>query len=311
MSGHSFGDVTAEYLALRNTAALVENRLDVVWVEGEEVVSFLQGILSQDVAAMTEGAVARTLLLQPNGKLACVAWLFRTTDAVGLVVERGLGADTAKALSRFLIRVNASIRVEDRSVAEVWGPNAGSILTKHGLPNPDGWRDQVVSLPLHHLPRFLVLGDVEWSPALTRAGELAVETVRVEGGEVRNGTDVNERTIPQEAGLVEDAVSFTKGCYLGQELVARIDSRGHVNRHLRGFVVAASVLPPVGANLMSGQKSVGTVSSVTESLTMRSPIGLAMVRREILLGTELRLEWEGGSVLATVTELPFDDFTNP
>lgn len=311
MDSPTFGDVTAEYLAARNTAALVEGRLDLVWVEGEGAVSFLQGILSQDVASMSEGAVARTLLLQPNGKLDCVAWIFRTANAVGLVVERGLGEPTATSLSRFLIRVKATIQVEARPVVEIWGPLAGSVLDDHGLPRPIGFQGQVVSLPLHHLPRFLVFGDVDWSPDLVRAGEIAIETVRIEGGEVRNRIDIDDRTIPQEAGLVDETVSFTKGCYLGQELVARIDSRGHVNRHLRGFVVADNLLPPVGAELVLEEKSLGTVSSVAESLSMRAPIGLAMVRREIAPGTELRLAWEGGSVTATVTELPFDDFTNP
>lgn len=306
----SFGDVTAEYLALRSSAALVEGRLDVVWIRGEDSVSFLQGILSQDVAAMGDGDVTRTFLLQPNGKLECLAWVFRDSDGVGLVVERGWGESTRATLARYLIRVKAQVTVEERAISELWGPHASMVLADHGLATADGWKNDVLAFPLHHLPRFLVLGPVSWSPEVARAGRLAIEAVRIEGGEAMNGVDINEATIPQETGLVGETVSFTKGCYLGQELVARIDSRGHVNRHFRGLAMASNVLPPTGAILVVEEKTVGTLTSVAESLTQRAPIGLALVRREVAPGDDVMVQWESGSVRARVVALPFDDFTN-
>ena len=306
----SYGDVTGEYRALRGAAALVEDRLDVVRVTGPDAASFLQGILSQDVAAMEIGAVGKTLLLQPNGKMECLATIARDDSGFVLMVERGLGASVRDALSRFLIRVKAEISLNDDPVAEVWGPEAASVLAAHELVAPDGWNGTVLSNPLSGLPRFVVFGSHPWSDDLVRAGDLATEAVRVEAGEPRNGVDMSAKTIPQEVGVVEQSVSFTKGCYLGQELVARIDSRGHVNRHLRGLRMTANVLPPVGSEVVVGEKVVGALSSVVESLTMRAPLALSLIRREVEPGNPVEIRWDGGATTAVVHELPFDDFTN-
>ncbi|HSG79508.1 MAG TPA: glycine cleavage T C-terminal barrel domain-containing protein, partial [Acidimicrobiia bacterium] len=96
---------------------------------------------------------------------------------------------------------------------------------------------------------------------------------------------------------------------LGQELVARIDSRGHVNRHLRGVALIDTVVPPEGSELMAGDAAVGTLTSVAESLTVMAPVGLALVRREVEPGTEVTVRWEGGSARARVLALPLDDFS--
>jgi folate-binding protein YgfZ len=135
-------------------------------------------------------------------------------------------------------------------------------------------------------------------------GLLAHTAVRVEMGEPVMGVDVDEATIPQEAGLETDAVSFTKGCYLGQELVARIDSRGHVNRHLRGVVLAENALPPDGADVMAAAATVGSITSVSESLQVGAPIGLGLIRREVDAGTAVEIRWPGGSAKAEVRALP-------
>ncbi len=140
------------------------------------------------------------------------------------------------------------------------------------------------------------------------AGRLAADAVRIEAGEPLMGVDVDEGTIPQESGLVPEAVAFDKGCYLGQELVARIDSRGHVNRHLRGVKLGSNVLPPSGAELWSGDRPVGAVSTVAESLELRAPVALALVRREVEPGETVEVRWEGGTAPAQVLELPLDDF---
>ena len=120
------------------------------------------------------------------------------------------------------------------------------------------------------------------------------------------GVDIDEKTIPQEAGVVGAAVDFTKGCYLGQELVARIDSRGRVNRHLRGLVIAENVLPPVGAEVRSSDRLLGTLTSVAESLELRAPVALALLRREAEPGDVVEIVWEGGETGGRVGELPLD-----
>jgi folate-binding protein YgfZ len=121
------------------------------------------------------------------------------------------------------------------------------------------------------------------------------------------GHELTDQTIPVEAGqwLIDASVSFTKGCYTGQELVARIDSRGgNVPRHLRGIVVGTNVVPPVGATVEVDGKEVGAITSVAESLERRAPVALAYVRRAVEPPADVTLTWEGGSAPARVEELP-------
>jgi folate-binding protein YgfZ len=130
--------------------------------------------------------------------------------------------------------------------------------------------------------------------------ERAAECVRVEGGRPRYGVDIDESTIPQEAGLNERAVSFTKGCYVGQETVARLHYRGKPNRHLRGLRLSAPVA--TGDELRLGERSVGHVGSVAISPAL-GPIALALVRREAAPGDTVAVGDAG--VSAQVVELPF------
>ena len=307
----SYGDVTAEYLALARSAALVERRHDLVWVEGPDAVRFLDGLLSQIIEGVPAGTVRRSLLLAPNGKLRATLFMLVGEDRVGLFADRGMGPAVVGDLSRFKIRVDATIDQSAAELIEVWGPGASEALTAAGVAPPTGWSDTpfvaVLPLPGDRSARY-VLG-AEHRDALVAAGAVpagsdAVDAIRIELGEPVVGTDVDERTIPQEADLVADAVDFTKGCYLGQELVARIDSRGHVNRHLRGVVLADNVLPPIGAELVAGDREVGTITSLAESLDLRAPVGLALVRREVDPGDEVEVRWEGGSARAEVRDLP-------
>jgi tRNA-modifying protein YgfZ len=139
--------------------------------------------------------------------------------------------------------------------------------------------------------------------ALTDAGavpvdEAAVDVLRVERGRPRYGVDIDDGTMPEEAGLVERAVSFTKGCYVGQETVARLHWRGKPNRHLRGLRLSAPV--PAGTPLVLGEREVGTITSPVVS-PEHGPIALALVRREAEPGAVLA----AGDAEATVVALPF------
>ena len=310
------GDVTAEYLAIRNAAGLVAGSHDLVSVQGPDAVSFLEGILSQGIAALPHGAVARSLVLGPDGKMRSVLWVLRGDQEVVLVTDQDRGELLTAELGRYLFRVNATIEPGREEVVAVLGPGAGSVLAQADLPTPSGWtrttRGMVASMALGGLPRFLVVGaDYERLVAAGArpAGFLAADAVRVEAGEPVMGRDLDEKTIPQESGLVPETVSFTKGCYLGQELVARIDSRGHVNRLLRGVVIGANLLPPEGAELYAADRLVGRLTSVAESLILRAPVGLALVRREVEAGSQVEVRFEGGSTVGIVHDLPLSDFT--
>jgi folate-binding protein YgfZ len=130
--------------------------------------------------------------------------------------------------------------------------------------------------------------------------EEAAEVVRVERGRPRYGIDLDEGVIPQEAGLNERAVSFTKGCYVGQETVARLHYRGKPNRHLRGLRLSAPASS--GAVLRLGEKQVGRLGSVAMS-PVHGPIALALVRREAAVGDTLAVG--DGGVTAEVVDVPF------
>jgi tRNA-modifying protein YgfZ len=262
---------------------------DLLWVRGQDAVSFLDGIVSQSVAAMAPGEVRRSLLLTPRGKLDALLWLLAATDRVGVVVEGGHGERVAASLGRFKIRVDAEIVEDDRRMTEVWGAD----LVESGT-----WIDGDIftaDVPLVNgsLRRVLTT-----APGVAEPAPLEVaEAVRIAAGEPRLGVDIGEDTIPQEGGVVAGAVDFTKGCYLGQELVARIDSRGHVNRQLRGLRLEAAA--PEAGPVTRGGKAVGVVTSTAVSAEL-GPIALAMVRSEVEVGDEVDV----AGVQAVVTGLP-------
>lgn len=307
----TYGDVTGEYFALRDDVGAVAGVHSLIWVRGEDAVSFLDGLLSQDIAAMEPGSVGKALLLTPQGKLRATLTLLRDESAVGLLCDAGREEVVLEDLARFKFRVDAVIEKFDGPVLDLIGPNAGATLEHAGFTRQNGWthHDQVVvaEVPLGSLERYVVAGSFDVAAVARMAGMLAFDAVRIEKGEPVTGRDIDEKTIPQEADVVDASVSFTKGCYLGQELVARIDSRGRVNRHLRGVVVTTNVVPPTGASLVFEGKTVGTLTSVAESLAVKAPIGLALVRREVEPGTTVAIEWEGGSVAGEVRSLPLDD----
>ena len=137
-------------------------------------------------------------------------------------------------------------------------------------------------------------------------GGHAREALRIEAGLPKAGSDLNEEIVPPEANLGGKAFSLNKGCYPGQEVVARMDTYGNVRRHLVGLVMNGSSIPPRGAKIFSGDREVGWVSSATHSPQLKSPIALAFPLRDFSApGTNLTVEVDGVRHNATVRALPF------
>ena len=299
----SFGNVTAEYLALRRGCGLVAGRWEVVWVEGPGAVPFLQGLVSADVEGLSDRGVCRSFLLTPRGMVRFSLWVLKEGPRLGLVCDRGEGPALSETLEYYRIRVKAEVRLDPRPVSALVGP----ILPWTEVLGEDRWEprgeDFRASAPLAGTPRAFFTGE---APGATRpVGELAWRAVRVESGEPEVKRDLDDRTIPQETGeLADAAISFDKGCYLGQELAARIDSRGRVNRTLRGLEVRTNLLPPEGADVLKDEKKVGKITSVSESLELMAPVGLSLIRRGTDPGDEVRIRWEGGEAPARVRALP-------
>jgi tRNA-modifying protein YgfZ len=301
-------DVTTEYLALRRGVAAAVPARDVVSVRGADAVTFLQGQLSADVAALGVGESVWSLLLQPQGKVDAWIRVTRRDDPgegvqdLVLDVDGGAGEAVIRRLERFKLRVDATIESLDWRCVALRGPDAPSVDVG-GLG-----AELVLAVDWRGLPGVDLLGpDVRLPEGVTVAGPDALTNVRVEQGWPAMGAELDGSVIPAEAGqwLVDRSVSFTKGCFTGQELVARIDSRGgNTPRHLRGIVVAANVIPPVGAEIVVDGEVRGALTSVGESLDLRAPVALAYVHRSVEVPTEVTLRWDGGQVPARVVDLP-------
>ena len=226
---------------------------------------------------MSVGEVRRSLLLGPQGKLDHILWVVKRENEIGLITDPGRGEALAAALGRFRIRVDVEIESEPDPV---W-------LAVEGDPS-----DDLVGIDVSWsaVRRILLVGE---RPDISSGAVERYEMLRIRDGEPAWGTDVDDTTIPEESGLVSKSVDFTKGCFLGQELVARIDSRGgNVPHRLRWLELSGDV--DRGSVLISDGKEVGRLTSVTGDL------GMALVKRQVEPGDLVT----AGTGQATVVEIP-------
>jgi tRNA-modifying protein YgfZ len=253
-------------------ASIAPEQPDLVWFSGTDNLRFLNDIISQELGDMAAGEARRSLLLAPQGKLDFLLWVIRDEDRIGLVTDPGRGEELASALGRYRIRVDVDIEPE---IGDVW------VVVGH-------WDGFDVSWP--GAERHLVVGE---RPDLQEMSNDEYERLRVNAGEPKWGVDVDDGTIPHESGLVPASVDFTKGCFLGQELVARIDSRGgNTPRNLRLLELDDRV--DAGASVTFEGDEVGTVTSAA------GDVGLAMLKRSVAVGD--RVEVAGRPAL--VRDLP-------
>ena len=294
----------ADYRALRRQVGAAWVPRDVVRVAGPEAVAYLQGQLSQDVESLEAGRSAESLLLSPQGKIDALVRVTRMgADELLLDVDGGYGEAVVSRLARFKLRTKADIEALGWRCLALRGPRLADLALGaqegNGLALAADWPglagvDLVGEDPV--VPDGVPLCDAA-----------AWEAVRVEAGIPKMGSELTERTIPAETGLVERTVSFTKGCYTGQELVARIDSRGsRVPRHLRGVVLEGGDGPPVGAALFAegDERELGQLTSVALSPTLGAPVALAYVRREVDPPAAVVVRWGGEEASGRVEAVP-------
>src|SRR5688572_29578255 len=286
---------------LRTTEGVVRIERDAVTAAGPEARSFLQGQLSQDIDALGVGASAWSLLLQPTGKVD--AWLRVTRtgeDELVLDVDPGFGDAVLARLRRFKLRTDVELSEARWSGWALRGPT----VERRETAGPD-----VLALPAAWpgVPGVDLLGpSVEPLPGLPEVDPSSLTALRIECGVPAMGAELTDATIPAEAGgwLIDTSVSFTKGCYTGQELVARIDSRGgNVPRPIRGVLVEGDPAP-VGATLTIDGNEVGHITSSATSEALGA-IALAPISRSVDVGTRVDIQIEGGGIQSgTVAELP-------
>jgi anthranilate synthase component 1 len=299
-------DPNPTWEALRSGAVAFDGRREALLVSGPDALSFLQGQVSQDIE-MPLGTPRDALVLSPQGKVVALVRVTRRSDDELLVdTEAGYGAAVAERLKRFKLRVKVEISSLDWTAIAVRGPEAKPLAESIAAAHPESL---VLPWEWGGYEGFDVIGPGVSADAGARAGsgEGALEAARIAAGVPSMGREITEKTIPQEAGVVERTVSFDKGCYTGQELVARLDSRGsNVAKRLRGVVFEAGggeVLPAAGAELTVDDHGAGNLTSVALSPRMGTPIALAYVRRGVDVGT--RCECGGWS--GVVRDLPLTD----
>lgn len=234
-------------------------------------------------------------------------------DEWWLDTEPAFAARLAEGLGRYRIRVKVEIddRTSDTAMASVVGTGdvsvtAGTDIDEHGDGQPGALGPQRIATTWADQPGADVIGarDVvgHWTreSGCRRGTPAELEVLRIEAGVPKLGVDVDGSTIPQEAFLERDAVSFTKGCFIGQELVCRIDSRGHVNRFLRRLALPGAAPPPPGSEVLVDDKVVGHVTSAAAVPGEDRTVALAMVRREVEPPAHAAVHWAGRTVPASV-----------
>jgi len=332
----SYEGVAEEYRRMRSASVVVDrSHRGRMRFFGEKSGEALTGLVTSDVLAIQPGHGGYGAALSAKGRI--IADMRILAGAGSYLVDT-----PAKAWPAFLAMVKkyvnprvAGYRDESHAIRDlgVFGPRARPIVETLTAVRSEA----LLALePYHHIdividgqavtvmrsPDVGVEGyelfvpfeifDALWRRAIdagaSPAGLAAWEVARVEAGRPEWGIDIDDSTIPQEANFDDlDAISYTKGCYIGQEVVARVHFRGHVNRHLRGLRSGNDDPPPTGAQLIDdGGNHVGDVRSSVVSPRLGG-LAIGMVRREVAPGTALKAKWETGERRVEMTTLPFPD----
>lgn len=316
----TYGSVASEYEALHGSAALFDrSHRTRLRVNGARAAEMVTGLVTNDVASLVAGQGCYAAALSAKGKIIADVRIFVEADSVLVDAPPRAGAAWAAMVKKF-VNPRVAPHVDESATLRdvgVFGPTARHVVsTLTGIPAPalaalapyahvrvelDGHPLLVARVPELAVDGYELIVPAEafgmvWQRACAAgarpAGLDAWEIARVEAGRPEWGIDMDDTTIPQEANFDDlHAISYTKGCYVGQETVARLHFRGHVNRHLRGVRVAGIEPPPRGATLHDESgATVGDVRSAVRSPSLGG-IALAMVRREVAPGAMLVARW--------------------
>jgi folate-binding protein YgfZ len=338
-SATSDPDVQQLVVAVRRSAGLFRHaERGVIAVQGGDRARWLQGMVSNDVASLSPGPTSSgcyAVLLTPKGKIVADMQVLLRPEAFWLDLAGAAAASVIERLDRYIIADDVTLSDESQALARlgVEGPNAEAVLRAAGvdaLPGSDAVLDGYVGGAEVAIARFGWTGETGFqlfvprqseeavAAALMEAGagvglveasEEALEILRIEAGVPRFGRELSEDVLPDEARLSR-AISYSKGCYTGQEIIARLHSRGQVNHLLVGLRLGDDAVPDVGEEIWPDSddsggsrpgRAIGELTSVCLSPEM-GQIGLAFVRRaQAEPGTRLRI----AGIAASVASLPF------
>jgi len=316
MSGLQTLELDAQYRQLREECGVLDrSERGKLLVSGPDAAEYLQGQLTNDVEALEVGDGQYAALLDRKGHMQSDMRVLRpAAEEIWVDTEPEPLAQVRRHLEMYSIGREVAVAdlSAERAILSLIGPRSVEIAGTAALPQHSCETTSVAGVPCiaagtrDGVDLIAAAGEAErLRDALLAGGGVAVsaeaaEILRIEAGVPRFGAEMGNETMPAEAGIVEDAVSFTKGCYIGQETVARLHYKGKPNRHLRGLQLSAPADP--GASLLLGEKEVGRLGGTAVSPAL-GPIGLAILRREAEPGAELVVGEDG--VTARVVDLPF------
>ncbi len=324
-----FRDPAQEHQAVRKASGLFDFSFRAkIAVQGEDRIRFTQGMVTNDVQKLAPGQGTYAFLLNVHGHLLADLRVYCARDRLVLDVDADLRDKVLRTLEHYIIMDDVQLAVLPLFSLSFQGPRSRPLLEKtlhidlaamaefdHFSSNYGGFPVEVARASATGEEGFEVWVGAKgimgvWGAACGQAptydmlpcGFEALETLRIEGGIPRYGPDLDEDTLALETGVLE-AISFNKGCYVGQEVVERSRSRGHVNWKLVGLLVDSSTVPAPGEKLLAEGKEAGEVTSACASPSLNRTIALAYTRREFAeADTQLKLA-SGQS--AEVTSLPF------
>ena len=333
----SYGDLRAEHTALHETAGVIDLSFrSRICLTGADRVRFLHGQVTNDVKRLQPGDGCYAAITTAKGKMESDLNIYALQDELLLDFEPGLTANISQRLEKYIIADDVQVVdvAPHYGLLAVQGPKSAAVVEALQIfKEMPGKPFQSVKISdatlgeiyLMNQPRFMANGFDLFVPTnslgavadkLIAAAKLiggracgwdAFDMTRIEAGVPRFGVDMDESNIPLECGIEARAVSYSKGCYIGQEVINRIHSIGHVNKELRGLRLAdgSKKLPAKGDKLFHGGKEVGYVTSVVKSAAFDANIALGYVRREANApGTELMLHGTEEAKVVIV-ELPF------
>jgi len=314
-----------QYRAAHTSAVMIDRTASgTIALFGGDRASFLHALVTNDIAKVTRGTGAYAAYLTPQGRMISDMRIVELGDRLLLSVEPGIAPGLARRLDSLIFSEDVQIRniSEDVDVIAVRGPSAMAMIQRAiGITAADLHAEYdnvtVDSVTIVRDDGLGVQGFDVFAPrneadalrarlveaGVVRASIETAETLRIEAGRPRFGVDMDTDTIPLEAGIEDRAISFTKGCYVGQEVIIRVMHRGHgrVARRLVSLVVAAGAVPSRGDAIVAGDRQVGEVTSATASPKHGSPLALGYVQRDHAApGTELTVGGSQARVYQTV-----------
>jgi folate-binding protein YgfZ len=329
-----FGDPAGEYSAVRSAVGMIDlSHRGLLQFTGPDRLSFLQGMLSNDLRSLKPFEGQYATLLTQQGKVIADVRVLCALNSFYLDFWDNLKSKILDHLNRYLVadEVEITDRSEEYAMLSIQGPKAEALLRKLAGPSELPTRPKQHAMVTIEEAAVCVVRDSDAAESgfdliiprphlLTIAksltemgkpfgaawvGEQAHNVLRIEAGVPRYGIDFSEDNLLLEVGI-DHAVSFTKGCYLGQEVVERIRSRGHVNKKLVGLLVAATEPLTAGDLILAGDKEIGQVTSSTRSPALKTTIALGYVHKDFWhAGATVHIKHDTTLLAATVADLPF------